>query len=183
MGILEGLPHGGGDLLDGRHLLVGAGDTGDGGLIGERGRLRAVGQRGVHLAQRCGEQLQDVEPAVEQAGAGHGEVLVPDGEGRLLLRAPATLLPGGLEQGVALTQDPLIVRGGLAEGGAQLDHELVQEAAAAARVLGHERQVLGGEDHGAQDAEALTGADGGAAVDGHAVGAARQDLQLQRHGA
>ena len=172
-----------GQVRDGRHLRMRAPGERHGGLVRVRGGLGAVGQRCVVLLEGVCQQPQDVQPAVQQPGTGGGQVLVPHLEGRLLLGAPAVRAAGGLEQCVALAQDPLVVRRGLAQGRPQLHHELVQEPAPTPRLSRHQPEVLGREHHGPQDPQALPGTDGGAAVDGHPVRAAREDLQLEGHGA
>ena len=67
--------------------------------------------------------------------------------------------------------------------GARGDEQVVEEPAPLARVALDQREVLGREQHRAQQAEHLARARHGGAVDPGAVGAARVDLDLDERGA
>ncbi len=90
---------------------------------------------------------------------------------------------GGLQEGVALLEHPLVVLPDPGQPGRAGGQQLVQEAPALPRVALDQGEVLGGEQHGAQQAQHIARADVVGAVDPGPVGLARSDLQLDQGGA
>ena len=129
------------------------------GPVGDRRLALTGGDARVGLGDvRC-EQLDEPEPAGEQLGARRSPGGCPRRRGSARRPRPARIGgAGGLEQGVALAQHALVVAADPGEPGGAGDEQLVEEAAPAVRIALDEREVLGGEEHGAQRAEHLSGA-------------------------
>jgi len=151
-----------GDVLQGR----GAGAPADGVVR----RLHERGHRG-----------DQVEPRGEDLRAERGQVRIPHLEGRehVVGAAPAAARRGGgLQQSVALLEDPVVVRAHAGHPRGPRDEQVVEEPAALGGVALHQREVLGREQHRAQKAEHLARARHRRPVDPRAVGTAGVDLDL-----
>ncbi len=150
-------------------------------------RLPATGGqlpvRGRHQRLQGGHQL---DPEGRQLGPGTSQMAVPDLQrgqvGALAATGPAGHR-GGLQQGVALLEHPLVVLPHAGQPGRAGGQQLVQEAPPLAGVALDQAEVLRGEQHGAQQAQHIARADVVGAVDPGPVGLARGELQLDQGGA
>ena len=157
------------------------------GLGGVAGR--AARHRGVGVAE-VGPQVGDQgETLGEDLGADPGEVGVPDaqrGQGCLLVApsiSTAARVAGGLQQGVALAQDALVVGPGAGEARGAQHEQVVEEPPPLGRVSLDQGEVLRGEDHGADEPDQVAGLRQRRLVDPGAVGLAGVDLHLEHGGA
>ena len=136
---------------------------------------------------RCGDPLVGIahgfaQPLDEVTSADHDlhselhESLVPDVEGGELLgrRARGTCR---LQQGVALTQHPVVVGEDPREAGRFLNEQFVEEAAAPRGLTPDQGEILGGEDHRGDVARKLARLDR-SPIDLRAVGADPVQLHL-----
>ncbi len=132
---------------------------------------RRGGQQGVRLGHERAQRLDELQPRGEQLGAVAGQMGVPDlqraervtgagsGEPRLRLLAAGALpspwpgLHGAAQQGAALLEHPVVVSPYAGEAGRAGDQQIVEEPAPIGGVALHEREVLGGEQHRAEQAE------------------------------
>ncbi len=129
-----------------------------------RDQVETLGEQlGACAARRCWSQTSSVEPGPAARPA-----------------VPARPSAAGLQQGVALLEDPVVV-------GAHPGHprraggdQLVQETAPLTGVALDQREILRREQHGAHDAEHVTRFDLRGPVDPGAVGLARVQLQLDQ---
>ena len=89
---------------------------------------------------------------------------------------------GGLQQGVALFQHPVVVaaRRGMLRN--EADQQLVEEPAPVGRIALDQGQVLGRKEHRLADSQDVPGPDRVAAVDPAPVGPAGVDFQFQDGG-
>ncbi len=128
-----------------------------------------------------GQVGDQVQPGRQQLGAVPGQVPVPH-----VQRAdvPAAAGPprraGRLQQGTALLEHPVVVGAHPGEPRRAQHQQLVHEPPPLPRVAPDQGQVLGGEQHGAQDAQHVTRPRHRAPVDPGPVGPARGDLQLDQ---
>ena len=121
-----------------------------------------------------GDQLQ---PGGQQLPADVGEVAVPDVEG---LHRLAARQPGGLQQGVALLEHPVVVAADAGQPRGAGDQQLVEEAATLGGVAPDEREVLRREEHRPDQTQQLPRPREGRAVDPDPVGPPGVDLDLDQ---
>ena len=140
----------------------------------------AVGDLRVGLGDVGREQGHQAQPAGQQFGSGGGQVAVPDVERAHVTAAATDRRAGGLQQGVALAHDTLVVGPHAGEPGRARDEQVVQEPAAAVRVALDERQVLRREQHRPEHPEDLPGPGDRPPVEPGPVGPARDDLDLDQ---
>ncbi len=112
------------------------------------------------------------------------ELRVPDVERPQVRTGPTAphRRTGRLQQRGPLAQHPLVVRDDAGDPGCQLHEEVVEESATPVRVALHEREVLGREEHRAQDPEDVPRPRRRTAVDPRAVRLARRHLDLDQRG-
>ena len=130
-----------------------------------------------------GQCLDQRQPAGEQLGTGAGQVRVPDIERAHVAGSRTSREEGRLEQGVALFEHPVVVAADAGETGGPQHQQVIEEAPALGRVAAHQREVLGGEQDGAQQSQHLSGARDGGAVDPGPVGATGVELDLDERAA
>jgi len=115
-----------------------------------------------------------------------GQVGVPDVErgGDRLAGLPvalgAALRAGGLQQGGALLEHPVVVGADRSVPGGHRDEQVVEEPPAVARVALDQGEVLGGEQHRAEHAEHLARPGQRRPVEPDPVGASRVQLDFHQ---
>ena len=163
---------------------VRAGRQLEGGLVGHRrlGAGRALGHRVVRRRDVRPERLHEGQAGREQLRAGAREVGVPHTEGgqrRVGAAALTSRDPGGLQQRVALLEHPVVVGADPGEARGPLDQQVVEEVPPLRRVTLDQGEVLGREQHRADQAQQLAGPGERGPVHPGLVGATGVDLHLE----
>ena len=147
--------------------------------VDERDRLRRRRDLRERLDGRRGETRDQVQAPGQQHRTVPGEMAVPHVQGtEVFARGGSGAVAGGLEQRRPLLEHPVVVGAHGREAGTPGDQQVVEEPAPLARVAAHQREVLGGEQHRAQDAQDVPGPGHRRAVHPCPVGPARRDLQF-----
>ena len=102
--------------------------------------------------------------------------------GVLVVALAAARAADRLEQRVALLEHPVVVGAQAGQPRGPQDQQVVEEAAPLRRVALDQREVLGREDHRADQADQVAGPGEHRLVDPGPVGAARVDLDLEHRG-
>ncbi len=154
------------------------------GHVHQVGVGRPVRDRRIGRAHPRPQQVHQLQPGGDQLGSLARQVGVPHVQRRQVRRRPALAQRSTrrLEQRVALLEHPVVVGPHASHPRLTGDEQVVEETAAIRRVALDQREVLGGEQHGAQDAQYLAGPRDGRGVDAGPVGPAGGDLQLDQGG-